>query len=212
MHPSCHTLGFRLPAKRLLPEELLLEHAKFRERVSAREFFGNPKHQKAREQWCAAHFSRGYERHLGPCAVWLEEVDPQTDTDFKLEVDAQRHPFQVTEVQEPGRRRGDEYKRPFVSSIGGEDWSLGSEQGPEWIRAAIDKKLQLYGSVNDLNLLVYVNFPAYEVNYERVRQCVSGVAEPFASVWLLTGNAVACLKSNPRLATLEAWLGIPESP
>ena len=201
-----------MPLVRYLPRDLLRIHAEFRSRVAARDFFGSPKHQKAREQWCAAHFSHGYEKHLGDCAVHIEEPDPQTDTDFHLEVDNVLHEFQVTEVQEPGRRRGDEYKHQPIAATRYEDWSLGTQAGPEWIRAAIDKKLHLYASVQRLNLLVYVNFPAYEVNYDNVRQCAASVAAPFASVWLLTGNAVGCVKPNPHLANVQGWLGIPESP
>ena len=200
-----------MPVRRFLPNELLAEHAAFRERVSASEFFNDPKHQRAREQWCAAHFSVGYEKYLAACAVHIADTDPQNDTDFELEVENRQHHFQVTEVQEPGRRRGDEYKQSHTSKTIQEDWSLGTESGPEWIRAAIQKKLDRYGSVRDLNLLVYVNFPAYQVNFEAVRELARTVAEPFASVWLLTGNALACIKANPRLANVEAWLGIPES-
>lgn len=199
-----------MPLARYLPDDLVRIHAEFRERVTAREFFNNPKHQKAREQWCEAHFSQGYAKHLGPCAVLVDRPDPQNDVNFYLEVDGEAHEFQVTEVQEPGRRRGAEFKRTSVSETRDEDWSLGTEQGPEWIRAAIEKKLIRYGgSVQRLNLLVYVNFPAYEVNYTDVRQRIASVAGPFASVWLLTGDAMACVKSNVRLATLDAWLGIP---
>ena len=53
-----------MPAKRYLPKELLAEHSAFRERVSSSEFFNDPKYQRAREQWCAAHFAVGYEKHL----------------------------------------------------------------------------------------------------------------------------------------------------
>ena len=48
-------------------------------------------------------------------------------------------------------------------------------------------------------------------NFGEVREVAQVVAEPFASVWLLTGNALACIKSNPGLANVEPWLGIPES-
>ena len=200
-----------MPAKRYLPKELLAEHSAFRERVSSSEFFNNPKHQRAREQWCAAHFAVGYEKHLAPCAVLIEEVDPQNDTDFELEVEGGQHRFQVTEVQEPGRRRGDEYKVSRAPKTIQEDWLLGTKHGSQWIHAAIQRKLERYGFVGDLNLLVYVNFPAYEVNFGEVREVAHVVAEPFASVWLLTGNALACIKSNRGLANVEPWLGIPES-
>ena len=58
--------------------------------------------------WCAAHFARGYERRYGECYVWISDEDEQTDADFHLEIAGIRHPFQVTELMQPGRRRGDE--------------------------------------------------------------------------------------------------------
>ncbi len=201
-----------MPTTRYAPDELLAKYRDIRQTVSPREFFSRPKHQKTQEIWCAAHFGRHYAHCLGPCHILIEDHDEQTDADFEFQTAGVVHPFQVTEVQAPGRRRGDEYKREASTKATLEDWSEGTENGPRWIRAGIEKKLQKYGGrVSHLNLLVYLNFPAYDQQYIDIRDACIDVASPFASVWLLNGNAAACLTSQTALTGPEGWLFGPES-
>lgn len=193
---------------RYSPAELIQKHEALRKSVSSSEFFRSPRHKKSQEEWCAAQFSQAYDRHFSPCAVQIEVPDPQNEVDFYLEVGSVLHPFQVTEALEPGRRRGDEYANAVPGATTLEDWSAGTDHGPEWIESAISKKLARYGKVSDLNLLVYVNFPTYELPYAAVSAKCTAVASHYASVWLLTGDALACVKTNPNLGVLPAWLGI----
>src|SRR5687767_11690053 len=124
--------------KRYRPDELLARYQEIFEAAGEEAFFRNPKHKKTQEMWCAAHFARGYERHFGSCYVHISDEDEQTDSDFELEVDGKRFPFQVTELMEPGRRRGDEYRGGASGKTRLEDWSEGTEHGSKWIRDAID--------------------------------------------------------------------------
>lgn len=197
-----------MPLLRYSPDQLIEKHEALRQSVASSEFFQNPKYKKAQEEWCAAQFSQGYERHFAPCSVLIEVPDPQSEVDFYFEVDSNLYRFQVTEVLEPGRRRGDEYADAVPGTTTLEDWSAGTDHGPEWIEGAISKKLKRYGNVSDLNLLVYVNFPTYELPFARVSGICQAVAAHYASVWLLTGDALACVKSNPNLGELQGWLGI----
>ncbi len=198
---------------RYTPAELLAKYRKIREEVDPREFFTRPKHKKTQEFWCAAHFGRHYAHGVGPCHIRIEDHDEQTDADFEFEAAGGVHPFQITEVQEPGRRRGDEYKREPMDGAKLEDWSEGTANGPRWIRDAIHKKLNRYGGrVSHLNLLVYLNFPAYDQKYIDIRAACAEQASPFASVWLLNGNAAACIWSQTALRGPEGWLFGPESP
>lgn len=71
-----------------------------------------------REMWCATHFARAYERYICQCLVRIDEEDSQDDVDFELGVDNQWHLFQVAEVMQPDRRRGDEYKNDLESNVG----------------------------------------------------------------------------------------------
>jgi hypothetical protein len=201
-----------MPTSRYTPDELLAKYRAVLEGVTTREFFNRPKHKKTQEIWCAAHFGRHYEHGIGPCHILIEDHDEQTDADFEFEAAGGMHPFQITEVQVPGRRRGDEYKREPSTTTKIEDWSEGTENGPRWIRDGIEKKLQHYGGrVSHLNLLVYLNFPAYEQQFVDIRGACEDVASPFASVWLLNGNAAACISSQTALRGPEGWLFGPES-
>ena len=197
-----------MPTIRYLPAELMAKHKAMLECVPVSEFMRSPKYQKSKEEWCAAHFSQGYNKYISPCAVHVEEIDPQNDTDLELEVSGERYPVQSTEVQEPGRRRGDEYKTIAIGTESNRDWSPGTKNGSLWIAAAIEKKRDRYGRLSNLNLLVYANFPAYDMSYDQIKLVASEYSEPFASVWLLTGDCMACIRPNPSLGHLPAWLRI----
>jgi hypothetical protein len=201
-----------MPAPRYRPDELLAKYREIHDSVSPREFFTRPQHKKTQEFWCAAHFGRHYAHGLGPCHIHIEDHDEQSDADFELEAGGSVHPFQITEVQAPGRRRGDEYKKEASTTATLEDWSDGTENGPRWIREAIEKKLNRYGGrVSHLNLLVYLNFPAYDQQFHDIRETCAAVSSPFASVWLLNGNTAACIWSQTALSGPEGWLFGPES-
>lgn len=201
-----------MPTTRYTPDALLAKYRMIRESVSPCEFFTVPKHNKTQEFWCAAHFGRHYAHGVGPCHILIEDHDAQSDADFEFEAAGGVHQFQITEVQVPGRRRGDEYKREPSNKVTLEDWTDGTENGSRWIREAIEKKLNRYGGrVSHLNLLVYLNFPAYEQQYIDIRETCADVSTPFASVWLLIGNAAACIWSQTSLSGPEGWLFGPES-
>ncbi len=194
------------------PAALLEKYKIIRDQISDKEFFCSPKHQKTQEIWCAAHFSRAYERYLAPSYVLIDDSDIQTEVDFDLEVANIAHPFQVTEAMEPGRRRGDEYRYSSPVDARHDDIESGAEQGAWWIRAAIEKKLDKhYAGSSELNLLVYLNFAGRDQKFNHLRATCQDVARQFASVWLLNGNALCCIQPNPRIHSLENWLVIEES-
>jgi len=197
---------------RYRPNELLGRYRAIREATSTEAFFRDPAHKKTQEMWCAAHFSRGYEKHYGECFVLISDRDEQTDSDFELEERRTRHPFQVTELMEPGRRRGDEYRGGESDRTILEDWSPGTKNGPIWIRRAIERKVKKrYAGARGLNLLVYLNFPAYEQRCDRIAEECEEAAEHFASVWLLNGNAICCIREGSGFEITNGWLPIEES-
>lgn len=199
--------------RRYSPDELLAKYRAARGSISAEDFFSKPAYKKIQELWCAAHFSMAYSAFIQECWVHIADRDLQTDTDFELEVRGVLHPFQITEVQLPGRRRGDEYRGKAPPAWEQEDYSEGSEKGASWVRAGIDKKFSGYGgSVTHLNLLVYLNFPAWDQQFHDMRDATGDVARKFASVWLLNGNALCTVAPNPSLEfSAEGWLMIPET-
>ena len=193
------------------PEQLLAKYRAIRANIADREFFRSPKHKKTQEMWCAAHFACAFDQYLERCDILIDDVDAQTDADFDLQVNGVSYPFQITEVLEPERRRGDEY-RNGLPPVRADDWSRGSELGPSWVRAALEKKLmKQYAGADRLNLLAYLNFGAWQQQYVDIRNECANVSKHFASVWLLNGNALCCIQPSPALKAFEGWMMIPES-
>ena len=194
------------------PDELYAKFRRIHDAAGPKRFFNSPEHKKTQELWCAAQFGRAFLANLGPCSLLISDQDEQTDADFHLEVAGILHPFQITEVQIPNRRRGDEYRSENVKGATLESWDSGTVQGTVWVREAIQKKYDRYGrSVSELNLLVYVNFPAYEHDYEELCRVAGDSAKEFASVWLLNGNGVCCVSGSKTLGGPYPWLFFPQS-
>lgn len=194
------------------PDELYAKFRQIHDAAGPKKFFNSPEHKKTQELWCAAQFGRAFLSNLGSCTLLVADHDEQTDVDFCLEVAGVRHPFQITEVQVPDRRRGDEYKNEALKGATLESWDSGTAQGASWVREAIQKKYDRYGgNVSALNLLVYVNFPAYEHDYEEIRQVTGDLAKEFASVWLLNGNGACCVSGSKALGGPHPWLFIPQN-
>lgn len=200
-----------MPKRRYRPAELFEKYREIRVATSDEDFFNRPEHQRTQELWCAAHFANAYDKYLAPCMVLLDESTSNTDTDFDLETAGKIFPFQVSEVQEPGRRRGTEYRQP--EHLRPEhDLSRGSVLGPQWVREGIQKKVvKRYANAHTLNLLIYLNFPAWQQQYHDIRNACAEVAKTFASIWLLNGNTMCVIKANLDLPAFEGWMPIPES-
>lgn len=194
------------------PEVLLAKYLVIRRGIITKEFFRSPKHQKTMEMWCAAHFARAYALYVHPCAVLIDDVDIQTDVDFDLELDGVTYPFQVTEVMEPGRRRGDEYRDGDSIEVRDDDIELGTLHGAAWVQAALAQKFaKRYAGVDRLNLLAYVNFAGRNQQYVDYCRTCAGVASKFGSVWLLNGNTLCCIHPNELIPSWKGWMVIEES-
>lgn len=191
--------------KEYYPLELLEQYRQIHDKISLNDFFNKPLHTKTQEIWCAAHFGIGYTKHIGPCSILIDDDDAQLYYDFELNVAQTIHPFQIVECMEPCRRRGDEYRQER-SEVEFDDWETGTEEGSNWIKNTIEKKItKYYGDTDNLNLLVYVNFAAYEQDYATISKYCAQPASKFNSVWLLVGNAICCIKSSAALGSLKGW-------
>lgn len=199
-----------MPLRRFSPRELVEAHNATRSGVAATTFF-SPRFQKQREWYCAGHFALAYEVTVAPCAVAFQEPDHGNHIDFFLESNSGCHEFQITEVQEPGRRRGDEYRSTQgVRHVDEQEMIEAAEKGPDWISAAIQRKRGAYaGDLSRLNLLVYVNFWARGLNYERIVAAVPHQANDFGSIWLITGNLFCSLKGSALLGNVSDWRPTP---
>jgi hypothetical protein len=87
----------------------------------------------------------------------MNEERSRFDLDFWLTARGREFGFQLTEVQEPGRRRGHESRRPdekptrpFLEAV-----RRGRSDAPSWIRNGVQRKVDRYRAAGaDLNLLV----------------------------------------------------------
>ena len=90
-----------------LPAALLDEADRELDVIEQVKLFNDSQYQKLREKWCAAKFGVGYEKFLRPCLVAVNDTTERLDADFFVRTDGKEFPFQLAEVQEPERRRGD---------------------------------------------------------------------------------------------------------
>ncbi|MBK6361169.1 MAG: hypothetical protein IPL15_08335 [Comamonadaceae bacterium] len=194
------------------PDHLLKKYHSIRREVSTDVFYSKPRFRKVMELWCAAQFARGYSENVRQCAVWVPEGKREMYFDFQLEVGEQRRNFQLREVLSAGRRRGDEYREggpPTCTTV--DEWDRGRRCGGDWIVSAIRGKHSLYaGDVADLDLLLYLNYVAVEHSYVELRDRASADAATFRSVWLLNGNAIACIAGKDEGQAMQhEWMFLP---
>ena len=178
------------------------------------ELFNRSGYQLLLEKWCAGMFGLGYAQHVRKCLVAVNDTNNRIDADFFLCTDGQLYPFQTVEVLEPGRRRGEEYKEfagGRISSVPYEP-ERGYIEGPEWINRAIKKKIsKRYANSRSLNLLLYANFSARQLAYDRITQLNIDLSAAFHSVWVITETHLCSIRGNDDLGAVNGWGEIPFS-
>ncbi len=202
-------VGLMTNLVRYEPEALFAKYRGIRGSISTEVFYTQPKYRKVMEHWCVSTFALAYSQNVADCAVWIPEGRHELYYDFELEVNSERRIFELTEVLTEGRRRGDEYRSGKASlNSSRESWDRGDRFGAEWVAAAVEKKHNHYrGEVSALNLLVYVNYLAFEHPYLDFRDKAAPFANEFRSVWLLNGNAIACIAGRTEAEVMRrAWM------
>ena len=198
------------------PEEARAYFDLHRDKLTDSEFFNSPAASTLQDIWVASHFGRAYAEFVAACRLEFDLVAAH-EWDFRLLANDSFYPFQITEALEPGRKRGREYReieREEIARTKLESWEPGTKNGPSWIAGAIERKVKKhYAGASELNLLVYANFPAYQLEYERVEACSAALADSFNSTWVITGNSLALLQSKDQTlgAIDEGWLLIRQS-
>ena len=149
-------------------------------------FFSNPG-RNHREQWVFEHWCALTRRNPG-------DYRKGESPDF----DSAGEAVEITEVQRPGRKRGDEARKEVEAlQLGnipdptdGGDLKSVIEHAHCWVASAIAKKAQKYGiKANDWILLVYVNYSFSDrTQWDRVRQFVATLST-FKAVHVLTADA-----------------------
>lgn len=192
-----------------LPPLSLLEQAdKEMAALPQDRLFNDSAYQKFTEKWCAAMMGLGYEKHVAPCRVAVNDTDQRGDADFFLETSGALHPFQLAEVQVPGRERGAEFRafaRGELPVIPYEP-ERGRREGPGWIADAIQQKIKKkYAGSKELNLLLYVNFSARDLQHADVVEAARPYLAAFASVWAVSSLWLGVLEGGKVLGGINGW-------
>jgi hypothetical protein len=172
------------------------------------ELFNDSKYQKLRERWCAALFGVGYSKFIRPCQVAVNDGPTRLDVDFSLHTSAGDWDFQLAEIQEPGRRRGLEFKQFADGTVRtiAYDAERGKRDGRTWLTEAVSrKKAKRYASSDALQLLLYANFPAQDLQYADVATALSQFRDDFASIWVMTSLHLCSTHSPPHLGGIHGW-------
>lgn len=150
----------------------------------------------------------GVRKCVAPCRVAVNKSRERGDADFFLETNLKNYPFQLIEVQEPGRRRGAEYKALAAGKLKGFKYEpeRGRTEGPHWIANAVAKKRgKKYAGSMDLNLLVYGNFSAHQLQHSDVVEAARIHVSAFASVWVVTSLWLGSIYVANGLGRIDGW-------
>ncbi len=117
----------------------------------------------------------------------VAEVDRWPD--FELEVGVVIERFEAVEVDDPERRRGDEYR----NWVGGvidpvTDWIARAEQTPTWIAAGCQKKMQKRYA-GRASLVIYLNVSDHGIRQTEIENSFPSVTamakDQFDAIWVL---------------------------
>lgn len=177
--------------------------------VGTRAFITANSNKRLREMWCAAKFGMGYAKNVAHCLIDISEVDEGREFDFYLCVGNERLPFQVAEVLDKDRRRGDDYRRLTSDEINDlhnhlpwqDHWYAGRRICDE-----LKAKALRYGSVSkSLHMLLYLNVKASSLSWASLANAAEVDSNAFASVWLITQDLICCIHSGSRWSGLVGW-------
>jgi hypothetical protein len=121
----------------------------------------------------------------------VENVRLVSDTwpDFELMIGKVVEGFEAVEADEPGRKRGREYKEDNgeVEFDRAEDWIARAEAAPVWIETVCRKKTAKHYS-GRANLVVYLNMNEFGIRRSEVASSFAHATEvaknAFDSVWV----------------------------
>jgi hypothetical protein len=174
------------------PDSLLEAAEQVLQTIGCPDIFMRNEAKPAREAYCAAKFAQ--------LAAWHNDVEVRLGVDprgpdFFLRTGRGEMAFELTEILEPSRRRGEEYRRLYEQ--GGEEITLGGDPKIEndllldVLPSAVEKKAAKQ-YIPMRSLLLYPQFgwpsilrsaPALRILHENVKPFSSR----FLSVWITMG-------------------------
>lgn len=178
--------------------------------ISSSEFIRKPQSKELKEMWCALRFGLGYEKFVGPCSISVD-LEENSDADFVLKTDAGEFPFQTTIADVPERRMGDDYKLEPDGTLPARPYEpeRGHIEGPVWIANTVKEKVEKrYSTAKNLNLLIYANFSAHELDYAAVCDAIRECEKEFSSIWVITNHQICSLTSGVGLGEIRGFSAI----
>ncbi|NOS35614.1 MAG: hypothetical protein GQ522_03145 [Deltaproteobacteria bacterium] len=178
--------------------------------ISPSEFIRKPQHKELKEMWSAVRFGLGYEKFVGPCSISVG-LEENSDADFFLKADACEFPFQTRIADVPERRMGDDYKPEPDGTLPARPYEpeRGRIEGPGWIATAVKEKAEKrYSTAKNLNLLIYANFSAHDLDYKAVCDEVREYSDEFASIWIITNHQICSIKKGAGLGEIVGFRAI----
>ncbi len=180
--------------------------------IGTRVFLTRPEYQRLREMWCAARFGVGYLNHFGACAIHIDTKNEQREFDFHFSVAGERLPFQIAEVLDTGRRRGDEYRDRSDEQVAelhnqrpAQDDSYAARRVREELQAKLNKR---YAGAESLHLLLYINLKASSVSWASLAEPAEHEARAFGSVWLVAQDVFCCIHGGLLWPELTGWRAV----
>lgn len=180
------------------------------EKLSPTDFIRSPQHKDLKEIWCALRFGLGYEKYVAPCFIKVN-VQENSDTDFVLKVDNNVFPFQTTISDVPERQMGNDYIPEPDGSLPSRPYEpeRGRIEGPKWIAGAVKNKVEKrYSAAKILNLLIYANFSANDLDYQAVCEEIREYEDEFASIWIITNHQICSIKVTSCLGEIRQFSAI----
>ena len=197
-------------SERLLldPQRLYEDACKRIARIPDEELFNRSAYQKLLEQWCASVLGMGYAQYVRSCTVAINDTNESLEADAFMESNGVIYPFQIVETMRDGRKRGKEKRDLASGAIRSVPYEpeKGRIDGPRWIANMIAKKVEKrYSGSTNLNLLVYANFDAHQLNYDEVRTKAAQFKTCFHSIWVILNTHICSLHSSDELGSLPGW-------
>ena len=194
------------------PLELEAEVARRALALGSARFVAAGENKRPREMWCAGRFGTGFANNYDEaCKIDIEEKDEQRDYDFRLLTAGASLDFQLVEVLEHDRRRGDEYWARERSGTGAllDDRPLKTrEYACEHIALRLDNKMKRLGPSGTLHMLLYLNLNVPDLPWASMSSAAEPFARSFASIWIFSQYFVACLAGGTRWAGATGWKSI----
>ena len=164
-------------------------------RVDSADLFNRGGYNPLLEAWILVRAAAALETKV--CNVKIRLVPEREQfPDAEVLVNGRKYNFEITEVMKPGRKRGEEYrqeKEMKESGIVGEPelvgyrFEEGNRFGAKWISSGIKRKQdKRYGTRS--NLVVYANFPFYELDAALIADEANSFRDEFDSIWLIHSN------------------------